>query len=93
MIEPPRVNMLVHEPVRLAILLALSEREYYFTALVRRLRTVSKGNLSNHLHELVNACYVSRRIDEGQTAFCITEAGRLALAAWSAELRRFREAL
>lgn len=93
MIPPPQVNPLVHEPVRLALLLALLERDYCFTALVHRLRRVSKGNVSNHLGRLEDACYVVRYEQDAQTWFCITEAGKLALAAWSAELRRFRESL
>ncbi|GGA34947.1 hypothetical protein GCM10007416_04850 [Kroppenstedtia guangzhouensis] len=82
--ELARVDKLVHEPARLAILSALSACTLAEFLFLQELTGLTKGNLSSHLSKLENAnlvaidkYFVRKKIP--QTTIRITEEGRAAV--------------
>lgn len=82
----------VHQRVRLGLLSILAEVEHAEFTYLRQLLELSDGNLNRHLSVLAEAGFVgSRRVAAGRRArtwVSITPAGREALRAELAELRR-----
>lgn len=75
---------LVHQPVRQAILRALAERNVLSFAEIKRITSITDGNLSVHAHKLVDAgvltCTKSFRGQLPRTEYGLTPAGKLAVA-------------
>ena len=86
----PRLDPLLHQPVRTRIVAFLSGRgEATFNDLKRAL-CITDGNLGAHLGKLVEAELVASREDAAsgrtQTVFALTRSGRGALATYVAQL-------
>lgn len=86
----PRLDPLLHQPVRTQIVAFLSGRgEATFSELKRAL-AITDGNLGAHLNKLVEAAFVESRdvslTARSQTVFLLTAAGRAALADYVAQL-------
>lgn len=86
----PRLDPLLHQPVRTQIVAFLSGRgEAPFSELKRALDTTD-GNLGAHLNKLVEAGLVAARDEASgprlQTMFALTTAGQAALADYVAQL-------
>jgi DNA-binding transcriptional ArsR family regulator len=86
----PRLDPLLHQPVRTQIVAFLSGRgEATFNELKRAL-AITDGNLGAHLGKLVEAELVAPREEAGgarlQTVFALTTAGRKALADYVRQL-------
>jgi DNA-binding transcriptional ArsR family regulator len=80
----PRLDPLLHQPVRTQLVAFLSGRgEATFSELKRAL-DITDGNLGAHLNKLVEAGLIGSRDESGgprlQTMFCLTSSGRTALA-------------
>ena len=83
-VDPSRLDRVIHEASRLAIVSVLApRREVTFTEL-RDLLDMTDGNLSVHLNKLVEAGYVSLEKDyvgkKPRTTVSLTRPGRAALA-------------
>ena len=81
--EPPELDRLIHERMRLGILSALAvNRSLTFNELKRLMKT-SDGNLSVHARKLEEAKYITcTKFFDGRlpkTEYRLTEAGRRAL--------------
>jgi DNA-binding MarR family transcriptional regulator len=91
------LNRLVHEPARLAILVALSACEKADFVFLRNLTGLTKGNLSSHLMKLEQADLVEiEKTFEGKqpiTYISLTGAGRDALKAYWKRFDQVREGL
>lgn len=92
----PKLDKLVHEPARLAILSALSEvEEVDFNFLLAAL-DLSRGNLSSHMAKLAEAEYVT--VDKKflgnvpNTTYSITPVGLHAVQEYWASLDALRSA-
>ncbi|MEX8518371.1 MAG: transcriptional regulator [Leptothrix sp. (in: b-proteobacteria)] len=86
----PRLDPLLHQPVRTQIVAFLSGRgEATFSELKRAL-DITDGNLGAHLNKLVEASLIATRDEAGgprlQTMFALTVSGRAALADYVAQL-------
>jgi DNA-binding MarR family transcriptional regulator len=86
----PRLDPVLHQPVRTQIVAFLSGRgEATFSELKRAL-AITDGNLGAHLNKLVEAAFVESRdisaTARSQTVFLLTAAGRAALADYVAQL-------
>lgn len=86
----PRLDPLLHQPVRTQIVAFLSGRgEATFSELKRAL-AITDGNLGAHMSKLVEAGLVETRDESGgarlQTMFSLTASGRTALADYVAQL-------
>uniref|UniRef100_A0A7V3ZWQ7 ArsR family transcriptional regulator n=1 Tax=candidate division WOR-3 bacterium TaxID=2052148 RepID=A0A7V3ZWQ7_UNCW3 len=86
------MNPIIHEPVRLRIMVALAKHsELSFKELLEIVST-TEGNLSRHLTKLEEAGYVEiRKFFEGKkpkTVVKITESGRKALEDYIQELEK-----
>jgi predicted ArsR family transcriptional regulator len=88
----PRLDPLLHQPVRTQIVAFLSGRgEATFSELKRAL-AITDGNLGAHLNKLVEAALIESESRDAsvtarsQTVFLLTAAGRLALADYVAQL-------
>lgn len=86
----PRLDPLLHQPVRTQLIAFLSGRgEATFTELKRALG-ITDGNLGAHLNKLAEAALIASRDEAGpgrpQTVFTLTPAGRAALAEYVARL-------
>jgi DNA-binding transcriptional ArsR family regulator len=81
-----KLNRLVHEPTRLAILAALSACERADFLFLQRITGLTKGNLSSHLMKLEDAGLVAieKRFVEKktQTLASLTGRGREELASY-----------
>ncbi|MFD1394922.1 transcriptional regulator [Kroppenstedtia eburnea] len=96
--ELARVDKLVHEPARLAILSALSACTLAEFLFLQELTGLTKGNLSSHLTKLENANlvaidkhFVRKKIP--QTTIRITEEGRAAVKNHWKHLESIRRAI
>ena len=91
------VDRVVHEPVRLAILTALSACERAEYLYLQRLTGCTLGNLANHVRRLADAGFVE--IEKGyvgnvpQTTAAITHEGRQAIDAYWNQMDVLRETL
>lgn len=86
----PRLDPVLHQPVRTQIVAFLSGRgEATFSELKRAL-AITDGNLGAHLNRLAEAAFVESRdisaTARSQTVFLLTAAGRVALADYVAQL-------
>lgn len=86
----PRLDPLLHQPVRTQIVAFLSGRgEATFSELKRAL-DITDGNLGAHMNKLVEAGLIESRDESGgarlQTMFSLTASGRAALADYVAQL-------
>ncbi|MEX8494517.1 transcriptional regulator [Sphaerotilus sp.] len=86
----PRLDPLLHQPVRTQIVAFLSGRgEATFSELKRAL-AITDGNLGAHLNKLVEAAFIESRdvsvTARSQTVFLLTATGRAALADYVAQL-------
>jgi DNA-binding MarR family transcriptional regulator len=95
--ELARLDRVVHEPARLAILAILAvvqEAEFTF---VRQQAGLTGGNLASHLAKLEDAGLVRvRKGYEGRrpvTTLALTPAGRAALEAWRGRVGRWIDLL
>jgi DNA-binding transcriptional ArsR family regulator len=94
--EMAKLNKLIHEPARLAIMSALeacSMAEFLF---LQELTGLTKGNLSSHLSKLeraeyllINKNYIRKKIP--QTTIQITHEGEAALRSYWQQLDKIRE--
>jgi len=90
----PKLDRLVHEPARLAILSTLSEVEQVDFNFLLLALGLSRGNLSSHMTKLAEAGYVV--IDKRfvgnlpNTTYAITEEGSSALALYWEQLEALR---
>ena len=87
----PALDPLIHQPVRTQILAFLSVRRGVSFSNLKRVLSVTDGNLGAHLAKLVNAGLVtSSREKTGdsreQTVFSLTLVGRVALTTYVAHL-------
>lgn len=86
-----KVDRLVHEPARLAILTVLSQAEFVEFGFLEMACRLSKGNLSSHLSKLEAGGLVTiEKRFEGkrpQTRAAITASGRVALAKYREDLK------
>jgi DNA-binding transcriptional ArsR family regulator len=85
--EIARLNRLIHEPARLAIMSALDACTLAEFLFLQELTGLTKGNLSSHLSKLEKAGYL--QIDKNfvrkkipHTSIHITREGRAAIAAY-----------
>lgn len=89
---PARLDQLVHERVRLAILSALAVNERLSFTELKSLTGATDGNLSVHSRKLEDAGYVScHKGFEGRvprTDFALTAAGRQALERYLDHMER-----
>lgn len=86
----PRLDPLLHQPVRTQIVAFLSGRgEATFSELKRAL-AITDGNLGAHLNKLVEAALIESRdvsvTARSQTVFLLTATGRAALADYVSQL-------
>uniref|UniRef100_E6PU77 Putative transcriptional regulator n=1 Tax=mine drainage metagenome TaxID=410659 RepID=E6PU77_9ZZZZ len=87
----PQFDPLLHQPLRTQIAAFLAARgEATFSELKQALEATD-GNLDAHLTKFIDAGYVKSRKQapasgRAQTVFCLTPAGRKALAAYIAQL-------
>lgn len=90
-----RMDKLVHEPARLAILTALSVCKSADFTYLQRLTGLTQGNLSGHLEKLEEAGYlqITKQISGRRplTTISITSSGRQAIENHWAGLERLRE--
>lgn len=93
--EMARLNKLVHEPARLAILSSLDACTMAEFLFLQELTGLTKGNLSSHLSKLEKATYI--HIDKQfvrkkipHTTIRITREGRAAIAQYWEHLDRIR---
>jgi len=82
MIDFDRLDKLIHEKGRLAIMTLLATRTEWCFADLKQQLEMSDGNLITHLRTLAKADYVSSRKDEKekrpQSFYAITDTGRSA---------------
>lgn len=86
------LDAMLHQPVRTQITAYLFGRgEATFTEL-RRVLSISDGNLESHMKKLVASDYVATRKDSStarqQTLYMLTESGRRALRTYTRNLQR-----
>jgi DNA-binding MarR family transcriptional regulator len=88
------LSRLIHEPARLAIMIALSACESADFLYLQRLTGLTKGNLSGHLAKLEMAGLLSIEksfVDKiPHTQIRISEAGRSALEQYWQQLEKMR---
>lgn len=94
--EMARLNKLIHEPARLAIMSALEACTMAEFLFLQELTGLTKGNLSSHLAKLEKAGYV--QIDKTfvrkkipHTTIRITSEGKAAIEQYWRQLDRIRE--
>jgi DNA-binding MarR family transcriptional regulator len=91
-VAPPRLDPVVHEPVRLLALAALAERGSLPFGELRRAVGATAGNLGIHARRLEEAGYVAvRKSFVGRvprTELRLTAKGRAALRRYAAAMRR-----
>lgn len=91
--RPPSLDPILHQPLRTQITAYLSGRgEATFSELKRTLG-ITDGNLGAHLQKLLDAGFVVSR-DSGesqraQTAYLLTDKGRVALARYIGHLSQW----
>lgn len=82
MIDFDRLDKLIHEKGRLAIMTLLATRTEWSFADMKQQLEMSDGNLITHLRTLAKADYVTSRKEEGekrpQSFYAVTGAGRKA---------------
>lgn len=87
----PHLDPLLHQPLRTQLAAFLSGRGEASFSELKRVLGATDGNLDAHLAKLIAAGYVESRkepIASGrpQSVFCLTAAGRAALATYVAQL-------
>lgn len=94
--EMARLNKLIHEPARLAIMSALNACTMAEFLFLQELTGLTKGNLSSHLSKLekagyilINKQFVRKKIPH--TTIRITNEGKAALHNYWEQLDRIRE--
>jgi DNA-binding transcriptional ArsR family regulator len=94
--EIARLDKIIHEPARLAILSALEACTVAEFLFLQELTGLTKGNLSSHLSKLEKAGYVA--IDKSfvrkkipQTTIRITPIGKQAIETYWKQLDKIRE--
>ncbi|MDR3702453.1 MAG: transcriptional regulator [Candidatus Sulfopaludibacter sp.] len=89
--EISQLDRLVHEPVRLQILMFLQEVEEADFLYLQREGGFTQGNLSGHLSKLEDAGYVRiRKLFKGKTPLTVcrlTAAGEKALRTYCEQMR------
>jgi DNA-binding MarR family transcriptional regulator len=75
------IDWLVHEPVRLSMMVLLAQQPRTFTELTHELG-IPKGNVSTHTRRLEDVQYVVSLHADGHTTFTLTRDGREALVAY-----------
>jgi len=70
-------DWLIHEPVRLNLMIYLAEAPHCFTEVMKELE-LTKGNFISHVRLLEAAGYLYRNCNE-RTTYILTAAGRAAL--------------
>ncbi len=92
-----RIDKLIHEPARLAIVSLLSAVDSADFVFLQRQTGLTRGNLSSHLSKLEEAGYIEvkkefvRRIP--RTVLRLTGEGRKAFGHYTTSLRRVLESL
>lgn len=91
--DPPgmRLDPLMHEPVRLAVLAALAPTDYIDYSALLRLVGVSKSALSKHVSALTDAgivAVVSSPADKRARRISLTDAGRESFDAYLKRLEK-----
>jgi DNA-binding transcriptional ArsR family regulator len=93
--EMTRLNKLIHEPARLAIMSALDACALAEFLFLQELTGLTKGNLSSHLSKLEKAAYL--QIDKNfvrkkipHTSIRITREGKAAIAEYWKQLDHIR---
>ncbi|KPC71039.1 MULTISPECIES: transcriptional regulator [Laceyella] len=94
--EMTRLDKLIHEPARLAIMSALEACTMAEFLFLQELTGLTKGNLSSHLSKLERAGYVDIskqfvRKKIPHTTIRITHDGKTAIARYWEQLDRIRE--
>lgn len=96
--ELARLNKLIHEPARLAILSALSACNLAEFLFLQELTGLTKGNLSCHLSKLeqgnlvvIEKSFLRKKIP--QTTIHLTPEGRAAIDAYWKKFDSIREAI
>jgi DNA-binding transcriptional ArsR family regulator len=94
--EMAKLNKLIHEPARLAIMSALDACTMAEFLFLQELTGLTKGNLSSHLSKLEKAEYIQIqkqfvRKKIPHTTIRITHEGRAALHNYWEQLDRIRE--
>ncbi len=91
------LDRVIHEPVRLRIMAILSGVDRADFKFMLSTLGLSKGNLASHMDRLEQAGYVEiQKSFNGKmphTEYCLTEAGRIALANYWDELDAIRASL
>lgn len=85
----PRLDPLLHEPVRLSVLSALAPADYIEFSTLLRLVGVSKSALSKHVSALTDAGVVvvtNSPTDQRARRIALTEAGRESFDAYLRQL-------
>lgn len=89
--KPSELDPVVHEPVRLSLMVSLNGREADFTYLKTHLG-LTDGNLLFHLRKLAEAGYLEDRqvrvTTRRVTFYGLTEAGERALAGYREAMKR-----
>jgi len=90
--NPERLDKVIHERVRLALMSALAARGSLTFGELKEILTVTDGNLSVHATVLENARLLRIKKEfagrKPRTTFIITEKGRQAFARYLAELEK-----
>ena len=88
------LDRVIHEPVRLRIMAILSGVDRADFKFMLSTLGLSKGNLASHMDRLEQAGYVDiQKSFNGKlphTEYCLTEAGKIALAEYWTELDMIR---
>ena len=88
------LDRVIHEPVRLRIMAILSGVDRADFKFMLSTLGLSKGNLASHMDRLEQAGYVEiHKSFNGKlphTEYCLTDAGRIALSKYWAELDAIR---
>jgi len=86
----PTLDPLLHQPARTQLVAYLSARGEATFSELKRVLSVTDGNLGAHLGKLTEAGYVKAREESGagraQTVFFLTARGRKALAEYVSRL-------
>jgi len=89
------LDAILHQPVRTRIVAYLAGRGEATFSDLKRVLGLTDGNLDAHLRKLLDAGYVTQRIDESSarsaTHYALTPLGRQALRAYFEELRALLE--
>jgi DNA-binding MarR family transcriptional regulator len=90
--DDPDLDPLIHAPVRLRIMVTLSQLDWHDSLSFPRLQQLldlTAGNLITHLRKLEDGGYVDVEKSGDGSTIALTAGGRAALQAYTATLRQF----